>query len=261
MPFYNALVDQIASQEFDLGIKGPTITGDAYDDMGTPDTSDDLNAIRVYFPAQNVTFQYLGAAEEKPVPEHIVVIPFGGLLKDLPALPLATPQLSIGTIYGTQLSFRYLPEMELTPEIGSLKYLGYGIQHNPAIWLPFKLPVNFALSYFTQQMDIGTIVETNASTFGLNVSRTFGLKLLSVTPYGGISAESSKMKFHYDYQTNSTTSAVPETLPITFEVKGKNTSRLTAGLSFRLALVNLNFDYNLAKYPSASMGMMLNFGW
>lgn len=254
-PFYDALVDKIVSQSFTVGIAGPTITGESYNET----TGE--NSINVYFPSQNITFNYMNTTMTQPVPASTQPIPFGGLLADLPALPLAAPQMSIGTLYGTQLSFRYLPDTELTPEIGKLKYMGYGIQHNPGVWMPFKMPVNVALAFFTQQMDIGDLVETSASTYGLNVSKTFGLKLLSVTPYAGFAGESSNMKFHYDYPTGSTAPGVPEKVKINFDVEGKNTSRLTAGLSFRLALINLNFDYSLAKYPSASMGMMLNFGW
>ncbi len=253
--FYDALVQTLSSQSFRIGIAGPTITGPSYNET----TGE--NAIVGYFPAQPVTFTYDGSSMTQTVPAQAIPIQFGGLLEDLPLLPLAAPQLSIGTIAGTQLSFRYLPDTEITPELGSIKYMGYGIQHNPAFWIPFKMPVDLALSFFTQNLDLGTMVKSSATTYGLNVSKRFGLKLMSVTPYAGISAESSKMKFHYDYITNSTMVGVPPTLPIEFEVKGKNTSRMTAGLSFRLALVNLNFDYNIAKYPSASMGLMLNFGW
>jgi hypothetical protein len=253
--YYNALIDKIMDENLQLNINGPTITGEAYNDQ----TGE--NGINVVFISHNVTFTYNDQTMERNIPAQTIVIPFGGLLKDLPALPLAAPQLSIGTIFGTKLSFRYLPDTELTPEIGKLKYLGYGIQHNPAVWLPFKMPVDLSLSYFTQTLEIGDLVETNASNVGLNVSKTFGMKLLSMTPYAGIAAESSKMKFHYDYVTGSVDDIVPESIPVSFEVEGKNTSRITAGLSFRLALVNINFDYNIADYPSASMGVMLNLGW
>ncbi len=254
---YDALIEQIISRDFNVEIAGPTITGPAYDDMDTPDTDDDLNYIYVYFPETDFTVDN----ETYTVPYSKTVIPFGGLLEDLSFMPLTAPQLSLGTIYGTQLSFRFLPEVEMTPEIGNLSYSGFGIQHNPQAWLPVEIPVDLALAFFTQSMDIGSVAEASASTYGINVAKTFGAKLLSVTPYLGLSGESSKMKFHYDYQTGSTSPGVPETIKINFEVEGKNTSRVTTGLSFRLAIVNLNFDYNIAKYPSASMGMMLNFSW
>lgn len=254
---YDALVEQIISQEFPVEIAGPTITGPSYDDMGTANPDDDLNYIYIYFPEKVFTVDN----NSYTVDNHYIKLPFGGLLEDVSFMPLTAPQLSIGTVYGTQLSFRYLPEVELTPEIGNLKYSGFGIQHNPKAWIPVDIPADFALAFFTQNMEIGSVAEASASTYGINVAKTFGAKLLSVTPYLGLSGESSKMKFHYEYPTGSTSPGVPETVKIKFDVKGKNTSKVTTGLSFRIALVNLNFDYNIARYPSASMGMMFNFSW
>jgi len=257
-PAYNDLVEAIMDQPFTVSISGPTITGPTYDDNGTPnDPDDDLNTIDIDFAARNIMID----GNPYSIEQNIIRIPVGGILEDLPMLPLAAPQLSLGTIYGTKIALRYLPEIELTPEIGSLKYLGYGIQHNPAIWLPVPIPVDVALAFFTQQLDIGTIIETSASTYGLNVSKTFGLKLMSVTPYAGFSGESSKMKFSYDYILETPTTGAPVTSNVSFDVEGKNTSRLTAGLSFRLAILNFNVDYNLAKYPSATAGIMFNFSW
>jgi hypothetical protein len=53
-----------------------------------------------------------------------------GLLEDLPALPLFAPQLTVGTIYGTQASFRFVPTYDVT-DLGDFKYFGFGLQHNP----------------------------------------------------------------------------------------------------------------------------------
>jgi hypothetical protein len=253
---YNALVDQIVSQTFDVNIYGPTITGAAYDE------ATEENSVTIEFPSQVVEFTYNDATEQRTLPAYMKKLGVGGLLEDLPFLPLAAPQLSIGTAYGTMLSFRYLPDLELTPEIGKLKYLGFGIQHNPAVWIPVDIPVSLAASFFTQNLEIGTIAEATASTFGLNVSKTFGMNLLSITPYAGIAYETSHMKFHYDYPIEFNESGIAvDTIPIRFEVDGKNTSRFTTGLSFRIGFFNLNADYNFAQYPSASAGAMFNFSF
>ncbi len=255
--YREAVINAIMARDYTLQVSGPTVIGEAYDDMGTADETDDLNDIRVFFPGDNIQI----GDDEFNIPSQTVHIPFGGLLSDLPALPLAAPQLTIGTVYGTTASFRYLPDMETIPEIGKVGYMGYGIQHNPAVWFNAKLPVDVALAFFTQTLQVGTIMEASATTYGINIAKTYGAKLVYVTPYLGLAAESSQMKFKYDYVTGSTTPDVPETLNIDFAVDGKNTAKLTAGLSFRLAILNFNFDYSFAKYPSATAGMMLNFSW
>jgi hypothetical protein len=254
-PYFNDLVSYIMSRDFLLRIYGPTIIGPSYDE------TDPNTEIIAEFPEQTIVFDYQGLNQEILLSGDSVQTGVGGLLGDMPFLPLAAPQLSIGTFYGTKLSFRYLPDLEITPEIGKLNYIGYGIQHNPQVWIPAIVPFDVAVAFFTQSMDIGTIVKTSATSAGINISRTFGYKLLSVTPYAGAAWEKSYMKFDYKYVTNSSETDAPEYLRIRFEAEGKNTSRITAGLNFRVGLVNLNADFNLAKYPSATAGVMLNFSW
>lgn len=253
---YNALVQEVMNQTFTVGIFGPTITGPMYDELNPTGTG-----INIAFPSQDISFTYNGFTQTETIPSNNIIIPVGGLLSDLPMLPLAVPQLSIGTIAGTQFSLRYLPTVETTEELGGTSYLGYGLQHNPAFWLPFKLPIDTSISFFTQKLELGDIIEASASTYGVNVSKTFGLKLASITPYAGYSLESSNMVFKYNYILDQSDFGEPIYSQIKFDIDGKNKSRMTAGLSLRLALININVDYNIADYPSFSTGMMLNFSW
>ncbi len=258
---YEGLVTQIMQQQFTVGISGPTIVGDVYDQ------ATGANSINIVFPSQDVSYTYVvnnqALNATQPIDEITFPLGVGGLLGDIPVklFPLATPQLSFGTIAGTSFSVRYLPDVEITPELGKLKYMGYGIQHNPAFWFGLPLPVNVALAFSTQTINIGDIVESKATTYGLNVSKTFGPRMLNVTPYLGFSAESANMTFKYDYQTDETPAGDPIVTNIKFELDGENKTRLTAGLSFRLALINLNFDYNISEYSSGTAGLMLNFSW
>lgn len=255
-PFFDDLIAQIMQQEFELMITGPTVIGPSYD------STDDETAIRVHFDEQTITFYYMGEYLQRTLPAQVVKIEYGGLLDDLPALPLAAPQISIGTLYGTQLSFRYLPDIETIKAIGTISYLGYGIQHNPAVWFSEPLPFDIAIAYFSQKLKIGSLIEADASTYGINVSKTFGKELIHISPYLGFSAETSTMHFRYDYETGSTDPQnIPEVIEIDFNVDGKNKTKFTTGLTFRLGLININADVNFAKYPSASAGVMLNFGW
>ncbi len=250
-----ALINAIMNRNFDLNVSGPTIIGEEYNE----DTGE--NSIEVSFTGQDINYLYNGNNYTQEIPAMTVPLEVGGLLKDLPALPLAAPQLTIGTIYGTSAAFRYLPDMETVPEIGKVSYMGYGIQHNPAVWFGKEMPVDIAAAFYTQTLKVGSIMESSSTLYGINVAKTFGAKLVYVTPYLGLSSESANMKFNYDYQTGSTTPEVPESINVNFEVEGKNTARFTAGVSFRLAILNFNFDYSFAKYPAATAGVMLNFSW
>lgn len=251
---YENLLDQIVQTDFSVGINGPTIIGEKYDE------ETGANSIHVIFPATDVTY-YLPNEQQVTVtvPEYDYSLGVGGLLTDLPAMPLVAPQLTLGTIAGTQICIRYLPKTTIDETIGDISYTGYGVQHNPAIWLPVKIPVDVAMAFFTQNLKVGELAELTGTTVGLNVAKTFGYRMLSFSPYAGIAAESAKVKFHYNYEVE--TLAGPITNRIAFEIEGKNTTRATVGLNFRMGIFNLNFDYNLGQYQSATAGFMFNFSF
>ena len=174
-----------------------------------------------------------------------------GLLDGLPALPLFAPQLTLGTIYGTNVTLRWLPEVETTEEIGSVKFFGFGVQHNPGVWLGSTLPVDLSVGYFMQTLEVGTLFKAQSQALGLNASKTFGWRFLNVTPYGGVQFESSSFDFAYDLMVDG------EEIPIEFSLDGENKYRATAGLSLRLLALNINADYNIGKYNSYSLGVMV----
>ncbi|MBA4251730.1 MAG: hypothetical protein C0425_03660 [Chlorobiaceae bacterium] len=236
-----ALIDSLVKRTFNVGIGGPTIVGSKTD------------SVRLNFTGTSITV----GGQTYTINPNKVSLPVQGFLEDLSMLPLAAPQLSLGTVYGTSVSFRYLPNIEIDEELGDLKYFGFGVQHNPGIWLPIPLPVEITFGYFTQNMEVGEIFSTSATTFGLFASKTFGPGMLNVTPYAGFSFESSTIKVNYDYFVDV---PVPGTkVPIAFELEGENTTKITVGASFKLAFLSLNVDYNLAKFNTLSAGVGIIF--
>lgn len=240
----NEVVTQIMAQEFNVGITGPTVIGAATD------------SIKLAFAAKTFTTS-IGS---QTVPGQDITLPVTGYLEDLSALPLAAPQLTFGTVYGTQVSLRYLPDVEINKDLGKFKYSGFGIQHNPGVWFPNPLPLEVAVGFFTQTMEVGTIFKSSASTFGVFASRQFGPGALNITPYAGFWMESSKIEVAYDFILEDT--PVPgskQTIPVSFEVEGENTTRFTVGASIKLAIINLSVDYSLAKYNTVSGGLSFYF--
>ena len=233
----NAIVDQIINQDFEVGISGPTVVG-----------GKDQN-VKVNFPGQSFNTNY----GSYTVQSKEIVTEVTGQIENLPILPLGAPQLSIGTFYGTALEFRYLPSIQLNSDLGSLTYFGFGIQHNPAVWLDTPLPVDLSVGFYTQSLKVGTIFNSSAVAFGLNVGKTFGPSMLNVTPYAGIMFESSNITVNYVQHVD--TQAGPQDVAISFDLKGENSARFTLGAAFQLAIINLNVDYSLSKYNSASVGL------
>lgn len=241
--YQTAIKNQIANTVFKVELTGPTIIGPKTD------------TVKVKFPGQNITVNTPGGPQTYTIPDKLINTGVTGLLDNVTMVPLAAPQLSIGTFVGTQFTFRYLPSVKINSDIGEFKYFGFGIQHNPGIWFPNPLPVDICASFFTQTLDVGTILTTKATAGGVNVSKRFGPGAINITPYAGFMLESSTMTFDYT-ATLSTPNGGTQQVHVNLPLKGENSSRITLGLSIKLLFLNINADYNIAKYNSFTGGVM-----
>ncbi len=234
------IVQAILQSEIMADVNGPTVFGndDASVVVNTKATTIMVNGQPVTVPASSIV---LGDVR--------------GILNNPGIFPSFAPQLSVGTVYGTQATVRWLPRITIDGDVGDLKYFGFGVQHNPAVWFSNPLPVDLSFSFFTQHLEIGTgVLDVNTTAFGANVSKTFGNFLASVTPYAGFLIESSTMKADYDYEI-----APGLIVPIQFELDGENKSRATVGLGASLLGINLFADYNFSNVNTASLTVMYGF--
>ena len=237
----NDLANKIAQQDFTVGISGPTIVGKKESEVMVDFTGADIS--------------YNGTSY-KIDPKSIGTGAMG-FLGDASALPLVAPQFSIGTVYGTMATFRFLPSVEVG-DLGKFSYFGFGLQHNPAMFIPVPIPVDVSVAFFTQSLQVGDIFKASATTFGIYASKTFGWGI-SITPFAGFAMESSSVDVSYD--VNYATPVPGVTVPgkVAFTMDGENSTRLTVGASIKLAVLNLSVDYSLAKYNSASVGVNFIF--
>ena len=59
------------------------------------------------------------------------------------------------------------------------------------------LPVDVSLGFLIQKAKVGDVVEVKGASYGVDVSKTIGGGLFSVTPYIGGLLESSSIDVHY----------------------------------------------------------------
>jgi hypothetical protein len=247
-----ALVNAITNQNFTVGIEGATVIGASDDTIEITFTGDDIN----------YTDPFAGPQTQTVAP-YVIDLGIGGLgdfLADVPMVPFAAPQASIGTVLGTSAVFRYIPEIDvplidITEDIGKFSWFGWGVQHNPGVFFPNPLPLDVSIGFFKQSLKLGTILEANTTAYGLTVSKTLGVGLFNITPYAGYLIEKSTLHFAYDFTLDAGT-AYQQTIPIDFELEGENKSRITLGLSMKLLIFNINADYNLGNYNSWTVGIM-----
>ncbi len=243
----NALMDTLISKSFLVNIAGPTVIGAKHD------------TAKVIFPGKTFTVQTQnGPYTDSVHADSIALKGVTGVLNLFSryAFPLAIPQITVGTVMGTDLTLRWLPTYHF-PQVGNVSLFGFGIQHNPSVWLPIPMPLDFGVGYFHQNLTVGNLFDASSNAVSLDVSKTLGGRLLNITPYGGVQWEQSKIKVHYDFTVEDpvTKESLPER--IAFNVDGKDSYRATAGLSFHVFLLNLNADYSFAQYSSFSAGVMI----
>jgi len=248
------LITQITGQEFTVGISGATIVGLEED------------TIKIDFSEATFDVDVPGYTASVPVPTQQIDLGIGGLsfLADLSFVPLAAPQIGIGTVIGTRATIRYIPTVDISSippfslfleeELGKISYFGFGLQHNPGVFLPTPLPIDVAVAFYTQTLKIGKeFIKVKTTAWGLNASKKLGIGAINITPYAGFMFEKSTIDIKYTLDIIDFP-GVPPAIELEFE--GANKSRLTLGLSLKLLLFNINADYNIGKYNSYTVGIM-----
>lgn len=240
---YNTLKDEIQKADIQVNFSGPTIAGKKSD------------YVKVDFSGQKFTAngqQYDLKSYQWSLDK------VKGFLDEFPALPGGAAQVTVGTIAGTNFSFRYCPDIDIK-DLGKFSLWGAGFLHNINSWLPTPLPVDISAGYFYQKLKVGSIFESNASQFGVYVGKTFG-SAFALSPYAGLTMESSKSTINYDFDPKQVVNGVviPK-VHVNMELEGENKTGLTVGLGIKLGLLNIIVDYKVAKTKTASAGISL--GW
>jgi len=170
-------------------------------------------------------------------------------LKDLKTVPFPFPilQASIGLPLGLEPTIRLIPAFEVPGDIGKaigeISAFGFGLKADIDRWIPIPMfPVDLAAQAFFQKMNIGELLSANSTAFNLMASK----KLLFLTPYLGFGMESSKFTASYKMEDGK---------KVDFDVKGKNGTRLTAGLNIKLLILQLNAEYSMGEYNAVGLGV------
>ncbi|MFP4048195.1 MAG: DUF6588 family protein [Bacteroidales bacterium] len=217
-----------------------------------------LTAMMAYVPESNKTFE--GTTQGFFSPEQTTVAPtiFGssevvevagddGTVYTFPGglnidqLPLAAPTLSIGSLYGTNATFRFLAA-DIGEDFGKINLFGWGLRHNINQYFNI-LPINMAAGFYMQSFSVGDFVDAKSWLFNIQGSYNWSL----LTFYGGIGIENSGLDVSYVYEEDDT--------EIDFDMEGANKIRGTLGLTVNLGPVKLHTDYTLASQSLLTMGL------
>ena len=170
-------------------------------------------------------------------------------------VPLFVPQLTVGGIFGTDFTIRYLPKIDFG-EYGKFSFYGFAIRHNLSSFIkniPFDLSVQGGYQklnvYDTKNADV-----LNSNSYFINLSASKSLASV-IIGYAGLQYEKFSTNVAYTYHNASTNTDYP----IAFTIDGDNNFRGIAGLTVLLGPVKFNADLNLGKKLAISSGLGVGF--
>ena len=183
---------------------------------------------------------------------------------NIPIIPLPMLQAGVGLIKGTELDFRYMPELKIG-DAGKVGLFGIGIKHDILQWLPIadKAPIDLSIQAGYTKIASEVILEERPEsppTANLGISATtvnliLSKKLLMFTPYLGVGYNSTRTTFNVDgvYDIAGFEFNVNELTEIDFE--SNNNLRANIGFRFNVAVMALQANYTFAEYPTATVGI------
>ncbi len=164
---------------------------------------------------------------------------------DIPAVPFATIEGTVGVGMGTQVNLRVVPGVELSDEIGSVSAFGIGVQHSLTNWLLVPPPVDVSVSAGMQSLSAGDFLEVSGRSLGLAVSRTLG----AITLFAKGAVLTSSMDL--DYEVSSPHLETEPRVRLSSDLGSKG--RIAAGAHLQLAFFSVSGQFATSEYNTASI--------
>jgi len=161
--------------------------------------------------------------------------------------PLVVPQLTVGSIFGTEGTLRYVPLPSSGDAIPKITLFGIGVRHSISQYLP-ESPLDLAAGVFYSSYTAEDLLDMKGLSIGVQASKSLEL----LTLYGGVAWEQSTMNI--TYTSNSAGSPA-----VDVELDGDNTFRLTAGGALSLGIFSLFADANFGAVTNFSGGVGFGF--
>jgi len=186
----------------------------------------------------------------------------------LPFIPLPMLQAGVGVSFGTELDFRYMPELKIG-DAGKVGLFGIGLKHDILQWLPIadKAPIDLSIQAGYTKISSEVKLDNpdpsitsvphqaNLGISATTVNLILSKKLLMFTPYLGVGYNSTRTTFNVngDYDIAGFEIKLNDLTEIDFE--SNNNLRANIGFRFNIAVMALQANYTFAEYPTATVGI------
>lgn len=247
---------------------------------------------RLVSPATNDPLAAIPAATRASIVPYIDRLPDSYPLpngQNLSFLPLAVPQIEIGSLFGTELLVRYIPLLNWGNNIGNFGFGAVGLKHSLSQYLkdaPLELALQAVYQTTTLTNTIGVTgakLRADATIFTGNVhaSKRWG----NFEVYGGAAFDNLNITASYTfviprelqaqlgllqlqrdaqgnffYTENAAAGYPGDTMPQTKTVSLQNSAiRGTLGMAYYLGPVSISVDYNRSSFHLVSAGIDVKF--
>jgi len=167
---------------------------------------------------------------------------------DLPAVPFAVAQLSVGLPFATEVTVRMIPSVNPHEDIGEIKARGFGGKHMVTSWFG-QTPIDVALFGGAQNFQVGEWLDARAVTYGVVTSRTLG----PLTIFGHLRRISAELEVGYTVENPDGHPGLPEDgTRVGFYATVEPHFGMGGGPTLRFLGLELTGDYTHGPYPSAS---------
>jgi hypothetical protein len=157
--------------------------------------------------------------------------------------PLIVPQLTVGNLFGTQFSVRYIALPKLNSDkVPNVSLWGVGARHSISQYIP-AVPIDLAAGVYYSSFTFGDYIDAHGVAINAQASKSFSI----LTLYADLQWEKSTMNLKY----TSTDAANPL---VDISLTGANTFRFTAGLQLGLGPLKLFGDANFGSVTTFSAG-------
>ncbi len=167
---------------------------------------------------------------------------------DLSAIPFALAHVSLGFGVGTEIGFRFIPEIEIHSEVGSLSSGGFTAKHELTHWFPS--PVDVSVVWSTQSVTVGDYLEGSATQYGVIAGAGFG----PLSVYATGSMRESELDVSYTFENPDGNPALPpDGERLAFATRVDSGLVFGAGLKLQLLLLNLSAQYTADDFQTLSV--------
>jgi hypothetical protein len=166
---------------------------------------------------------------------------------DINSLGVAVPQLTVGSLFGTEFTLRYFKADFDEKDFGEFSLTGYGVHHSISQYFPL-FPVALSAGFFYQNISLGDdLLDFSTLYYGVQASKKFGVLMV----YGGLGIDNTHADISYTFDN------ALETATLNYEIKGDNGVQITTGLGLNLLFARIYGDVTFGQRTIVSTGISL----